>query len=185
MLNKGNMVSAAYTQRLSRPGIWHLNPYVNDSDPMNISYGNPDLESVKRNTITLGYRKASQNWNLSVNLTNSFTRNNIEQIRRVNEQGISIATYENIGKNSNARMDINFSFRSGQRLSININGAVAYTKVSSQDLNLENDGFNFNGGASCNTALWKGGMLNLNAYLTAIKNAGYALHFYGIQPAIS
>ncbi|HBG24841.1 MAG TPA: hypothetical protein DEO54_03410 [Rikenellaceae bacterium] len=165
MLNKGNMVSAAYTQRLSRPGIWHLNPYVNDSDPMNISYGNPDLESVKRNTITLGYRKASQNWNLSVNLTNSFTRNNIEQIRRVNEQGISIATYENIGKNSNARMDINFSFRSGQRLSININGAVAYTKVSSQDLNLENDGFNFNGGASCNTSLWKGGMLNLNAYL--------------------
>lgn len=165
ILSGGNLVTAGYTQRLSRPGIWHLNPYVNDSDPMNISYGNPDLESVIRNTFTLGYRKSSQVWNLSLNLTGSFTSNNIEQIRRVNELGVSIATYENIGKNNNILMNVNFSYRAGQKLTININGAAAYTKVSSDELNLENDGLSFNGGLSGTSSLWKGGNLSFNAYL--------------------
>ncbi|MDP3452056.1 MAG: outer membrane beta-barrel family protein, partial [Bacteroidales bacterium] len=165
MIKGGNMLSAGYTQRLSRPGIWHLNPYVNDSDPMNIYYGNPDLESVIRNTFTLGYRKASQVWNLSLNLTGSFTRNNIEQIRRVNDLGISISTYENIGRNNNVRMNVNFSYRAGQRVTLNINGAAAYTKVSSEDLNLVNDGLTFNGGLSGTANLWKGGIFNFNAFL--------------------
>ena len=38
-LKDGKNLKLSYTQRLSRPGIWYLNPYVNDIDPMNISYG--------------------------------------------------------------------------------------------------------------------------------------------------
>jgi len=165
MLNGGNLVSASFTQRLGRPGISHLNPYTNDSDPMNISYGNPDLETVIKNTFTLGYRKASQSWNLNLNLTGSFTKNNIEQIRRVNESGISITTYENIGKNTNFKMDVNFSYRMGYKITVNLNGSASYTKVSSGNLNLTNDGFSFNGGLSGTAALWKGGTFSLNSYL--------------------
>ncbi|MCA1761232.1 MAG: outer membrane beta-barrel family protein, partial [Bacteroidales bacterium] len=33
---KGRSLKFSYTNRLSRPGIWYLNPYYNDSDPMNI-----------------------------------------------------------------------------------------------------------------------------------------------------
>ena len=38
---------ASYNMRISRPGIWFLNPFTDTSNPTAISYGNPDLESVK------------------------------------------------------------------------------------------------------------------------------------------
>ncbi len=165
MLKKGQSLSAAFTQRLNRPGIWHLNPYVNDTDPMNISYGNPDLETVRRNSVNLGYRKSSMSWNLGLNLMGNFTKNNIEQIRRIYENGVTHSTYENIGKNNSYRLNVNFSYRSGQKYSVNLNGAVSYTTVSSLDNSLQNDGFSFNGGINGNVALWKKANMNFNGYM--------------------
>lgn len=165
MLKKGNSVSASFTQRLNRPGIWHLNPYVNDNDPMNISYGNPNLETVRRNSITLGYRKSSQTWNLNVNLNGNFTRNNIERIRRVDADGISRSTYENIGINRNYRLNFNYSYRRGEKLNIYVNGGIAYTTISSPELNLSNDGLSYFGGAGLSAKVWEKGTVNLNGFV--------------------
>ena len=165
MLKKGNMLSFAFTQRLNRPGIWYLNPYVNDSDPMNIRYGNPELETVRRNSISLGYRKASLKWNFGVNLSGNFSVNNIEEIQRIDENGVRSTTYENIGKNSSYRMNVNYSYRAGEKLNLNVNGAVSYTTVSSADMNLENDGFSFNGGMSASAALWKKATISFDSYI--------------------
>ncbi len=165
MLKKGNSVSASFTQRLNRPGIWHLNPYVNDNDPMNISYGNPNLETVRRNSITFGYRKSSQTWNLNVNLNGNFTRNNIERIRRVDADGISRSTYENIGINRNYRLNFNYSYRRGEKLNIYVNGGIAYTTISSPELNLSNDGLSYFGGAGLSAKVWEKGTVNLNGFV--------------------
>lgn len=165
MLKKGNSVSASFTQRLNRPGIWYLNPYVNDNDPMNISYGNPNLETVRRNSITFGYRKSSQTWNLNVNLNGNFTRNNIERIRRVDADGISRSTYENIGINRNYRLNFNYSYRRGEKLNIYVNGGIAYTTISSPELNLSNDGLSYFGGAGLSAKVWEKGTVNLNGFV--------------------
>lgn len=165
MLKKGNSLSASFTQRLNRPGIWHLNPYVNDNDPMNISYGNPNLETVRRNAITIGYRKSSQTWNLSVNLAGNFTRNNIERIRRVDAEGISRTTYENIGINRNYRLNFNYSYRKGEKLNLYVNGGIAYTSISSPEMNLSNDGVSYYGGAGLSAKVWNKGTVNLNGFV--------------------
>lgn len=52
----------------------------------------------RRNSISLGYRKSSQKWNLGLNLSGDFTKNNIENIRRVDASGVRISTYENTRK---------------------------------------------------------------------------------------
>ena len=165
MLKKGNSVTASFTQRLNRPGIWYLNPYVNDTDPMNISYGNPNLETVRRNSVTLGYRKASQKWNLNVGLNGNSTKNNIERIRRVGENGVSVSTYENIGINKNLRLNLSYSYRMGEKFSIYLNGSTAYSTISSPELGLTNEGFSFNGGFGGSVGLWKKGTFNCNAYV--------------------
>lgn len=165
MLKKGSSVSAAYTQRLNRPGIWYLNPYVNDSNPMSISYGNPDLQTVRRNSINLGYRKSSQKWNLGLNLFGDFTKNNIERITRVNESGVSLSTYENIGKNSSLRLNVNYSYRYKEKFNLYLNGSVAYTTISSAELALKNSGFSYNGGLGGSVGLWKKANFNFNAYI--------------------
>ena len=165
MLKKGNSVTASFTQRLNRPGIWYLNPYVNDTDPMNISYGNPNLETVRRNSVTLGYRKASQKWNLNLSLNGNSTKNNIERIRRVGENGVSVSTYENIGINRNLRLNFSYSYRMGEKFSIYLNGSTGYATISSAELGLTNDGFSFNGGLGGSAGLWKKGYFNFNAYV--------------------
>ncbi|MDD3033906.1 MAG: outer membrane beta-barrel family protein [Bacteroidales bacterium] len=165
MLKKGRILSFSYTQRLSRPGIWYLNPYVNDSDPMNISYGNPNLESIKRNSLGIGYRRSSQNWNIGLNLGADFTKNSIERVSVVDGDGIRTTTYKNIGKSSVCRLGVSYSYRHREKFNLYINGAVSYAKVSSTQLALDNSGFNINGTIGSNIGLWKKGMLNLNAYL--------------------
>lgn len=165
MESGGHIFSLSYTQRLNRPGIHYLNPYINDSNPMNISYGNPDLKSVKRDAISLSYMKASLSWNLGLTLGADFTRNNIENIRRVNQSGISISTYENIGRNQNYTLNINYSYRAGTKLNLFVNGSVVYTVISSKELELSNSGFGYSGGLGANLNLWKGGSLNANAFI--------------------
>jgi len=165
MLKKGRVLSVAYTQRLNRPGIWHLNPYVNDSDPMNISFGNPNLETVKRNSINLGYRQSSQRWNIGLNLSGDFTKNNIERISQVDVSGVRNSTYKNIGKSSIYRLNANYSYRYGEKFNVYVNGAVSYAAVSSEELDLDNNGFNINGTLGGSVGLWKKATFNFSAYL--------------------
>lgn len=44
-----------YNMRIYRPGIWYLNPYLNDTDPSYISQGNSELDSEKSHAFNLSY----------------------------------------------------------------------------------------------------------------------------------
>lgn len=48
-----------YNMRIYRPGIWSLNPYLNDTDPSYISQGNPELDSEKSHAFNLSYSNLS------------------------------------------------------------------------------------------------------------------------------
>lgn len=52
-----NSLKISYTYRIQRPGYRDLNPFINLSDPHNISIGNPDLKPEIQNRIELGYNK--------------------------------------------------------------------------------------------------------------------------------
>ncbi|MEN6619664.1 MAG: outer membrane beta-barrel family protein [Rikenellaceae bacterium] len=165
LLKKGSVLSLAFTQRLNRPGIWYLNPYVNDSDPMNISFGNPDLKTVRRNSINAGFRKSSQRWNLGLNIMANFTKNNVESITRVEPSGARITTYDNIGVNNSYRLNTNYSYRYDTKFNFNLNFSMAYTTVSTYNSDLKNSGFSFNGGFGSSAGLWKKATFDCGVYL--------------------
>lgn len=54
-------MTVSYTQRLTRPYIWDLNPNADASDPKNIIIGNPALqpEIAKQAELTYGWNKGS------------------------------------------------------------------------------------------------------------------------------
>ena len=132
---------------------------------MNISYGNPDLSTVIRNTVTAGYRKSSQKWNIGINLSGFFTTNNIERITFMDGDGISHSTYQNIGKNQSFRLNANFSFRQGQKWSINFNGGTAYSHVAYSESGLSNSGVSFQGSCNGNLMPWKGSTIFAGIFL--------------------
>jgi outer membrane receptor protein involved in Fe transport len=53
-----NSLKLSYSYRIQRPDYRDLNPFINLSDPHNISIGNPNLKPEVQNRIELGYNKS-------------------------------------------------------------------------------------------------------------------------------
>lgn len=161
-MKKGQNMKFSYTQRLSRPGIWYLNPYVNDLDPLNISYGNPKLDAEISHTFDFSYGKFSPKYNFNISLNSAFTNNSIESVSTMQANGVKTTTYENIGKNQRYGGYIFGSVNALKRkLSLNTNIGGNYSILESNDgRGLKNDGFSYNGYISCRYTAWKNGTIS-------------------------
>ena len=142
-----------YNMRIYRPGIWYLNPYLNDSNPTNITQGNPNLDSEKSHAFNLSYSNFTQKFNVNVSLRYSFTNNSIEQIsemvpdteieglKETTGKEVLYSTYQNIGKTKNASLSgyINWNATSNTRIYANIYGNYSYMEGAN---GLKNEGWN-------------------------------------------
>ncbi|RYY21354.1 MAG: TonB-dependent receptor, partial [Sphingobacteriaceae bacterium] len=75
---KTSSINLGFTQRIQRPGIWQLNPFVDLSNTKFISTGNPDLKPELNNTFELTYSnfaKGSVNFGLSYAFSNNSIQN--------------------------------------------------------------------------------------------------------------
>lgn len=131
---------AGYKMRISRPGISYLNPYINDSNPMNISQGNPNLKSEKSHQFDISYGNFSNKLNINLSLTYSFTNNSMESISSlVNDNTIAglpnptgkdviYSTYANIGNRKTAAMQayVSWNMTKTTVFSSNMYGSWSY-----------------------------------------------------------
>ena len=116
----------SYTQRLERPGLWYLNPYVNRVDPKNISYGNPDLVATRSHAFELAHSAFIKNSSLNSSLFYNFTNNAIQEFTTLHGD-TSITTYDNIGKVQNAGINVNGNLNLTKKLNLNLNSVVDFT----------------------------------------------------------
>lgn len=143
-----------YNMRIYRPGIWYLNPYLNDSNPTHISQGNPNLDSEKSHSFNLSYSNFTQKFNINVSMRYSFTNNSIENITELvsdetlvdkglqNPTGKDVlySTYQNIGKSRGASLSgyANWNATSSTRIYMNLYGSYSYMEDGK---GLKNDGW--------------------------------------------
>ncbi|MDR2469806.1 MAG: TonB-dependent receptor, partial [Tannerella sp.] len=140
-LKPAQTLKASYTQRLFRPGIWALNPYVNDIDPLNISYGNPNLDAEVSHAFSLSYGQFTPKFNINLDLSSSITNNAVEQYSRIEGDGVRHQTFGNIGSNQRYGLNIYTSCRVGSKFSVNLNGRINYAILdSNNELNFHNEG---------------------------------------------
>jgi outer membrane receptor protein involved in Fe transport len=188
MPKSGQTIKLSYTQRLSRPGIWYLNPYVNDIDSMNINYGNPALKAEVSHSFELGYTYFTPKFNFSATSSGSFVNNSIESISKVQANGATITTYENIGKNQRYGLSLYISYRPSAKLNIYFNGSSSYSKLETNNgYNITNEGFNYNGSLGGRWTLWKDGSVNINSgiYSPTIMLQGKSPAFYYTSIGVS
>lgn len=160
-LNKGQNVKLSYTQRLSRPSIYYLNPYINDTDPLNINYGNPNLDAEVSHTFDLSYGRFSNKYNINLSMNGALTNNSIVSLQTINASGVKTTTYKNIGKNQNFGGYLYGSLRPNSKFTISTNVAIRYSILESNDgRNLKNEGFSYNGSLNMRYTLWKNGSIS-------------------------
>lgn len=143
----------AYTLRLQRPGISHLNPYVNDLDPKNISYGNPELTTEKTNGVELGYNRFSRSVTFDASVYTRFTNNAIQSQVFVRSDGTQERTFANTGKRENYGLSLYGSLRPNANLSFSFNFQTDYANLSGVDrdgIALKKTGWSSNVGGSFN-----------------------------------
>ena len=142
-----------YNMRIYRPGIWNLNPYLDDSNPTSYRQGNPDLVSEKSHSVSLSYNYFSTKLSTSLTANYSFTNNSIESVSTfVNDTEIEGAqyptgksvlytTYRNIGKSRRANLSgyVNYNPFTTTRIYANIYGTWQYITDGAQ---LSNRGWN-------------------------------------------
>jgi hypothetical protein len=161
-LKKNQNIKLSYTQRLSRPGIWYLNPFYNDIDPLNVRYGNPKLNSEIAHSFNFTYGKFTPKYNFNLNLSSSFTNNSITSYTKLQPDGVSITTYENIGKNQNFGAYIYGSVKVGKMVNLNTNLGINYMELErGGDMGISNEGFRYNSSLSVRVTTWKNGTFSL------------------------
>ena len=163
---------AVYNMRISRPGIWYLNPFRNTSNPTSISYGNPDLETEKSHSLGLNFSSFSAKFNVNASLNYSFVDNGIERYSFMNN-GVMESTYGNIGHTKRTSLSLWMNWNPGTktRLSINASGTYADFKSNEPFLQQRNSGFY--------------GNLFLNAQQTLPWDLRFSLYGGGSSPYIS
>ena len=129
-----------YNMRIYRPGIWYLNPYLDDSNPNNISQGNPNLDSEKSHSFSLGYSNFSTKLNFNLTASYSFTNNSIESYASlINDKNIAgvenptgknvlYSTYRNIGKTRSVNFNgyLSWNITSTTNFYTNVFGGYTY-----------------------------------------------------------
>jgi hypothetical protein len=92
-------VSLSYNQRLQRPAITHLNPFIQNNDSFNISFGNPELDAQTIHVITLQTNMTKGKTSFGFTFSNRFSNNMIVSLNSFNaSNGKRSTTFYNIGK---------------------------------------------------------------------------------------
>nr|WP_262904165.1 outer membrane beta-barrel family protein [Chryseobacterium tagetis] len=109
--NNGTL-KLAYTRRVERPEYSELNPFLNISDPHNITTGNPSLKPEIGDNMEFGYSKNLGNGgNISMTLVERINSQDLKQITTfypvftangVDYTNVSVSSRDNIGKEYNS-----------------------------------------------------------------------------------
>jgi ferric enterobactin receptor len=125
---KDQTLKIAYTRRIERPDYSELNPFMNLSDPRNITTGNPALKPEIGDNTELGYSKTFENGgNIYIALVERINSQDLKQITTfypeymINDSvytNVSVSTRQNIGKEYNSGGIITGSFPVTEKLNL-------------------------------------------------------------------
>ncbi len=154
--SRQNNIRINYTGRTDQPSIRQLSPVEDVSDPLNISYGNPNLKPTFNHGLSIRYRNSNPQKNRSYMFTTNagFTVNEIVRTRITDlETGRKESTFVNM----NGNWSISGRFTTNQPL---ISNKLSISSSSSGSYNNSN-GFS-NGEENTSKRLNLREMLNLN-----------------------
>ncbi len=130
---KSSSLNFGYTNRISRPSIYQLNPFVNRSNPQYISTGNPNLQPEVNHNFELNYSNFSKS-SINIVLSYSYSKNSIQSVSSLQVDSganntldtVTLSTYQNLGSNSTLGLNFNLSFSIIKDLTVSINGQTSH-----------------------------------------------------------
>jgi hypothetical protein len=127
--NNSNTVTIGWMQRIKRPNIYKLNPFVDRSNPSVESSGNPALLPTTINELQLGY-SSTKKLSVTLGVAYGFAKGLDMRVASFDPvKNITRVTFENIGKATRTGCDFSLSYPISKRWNASVNGNAAYFKA--------------------------------------------------------
>ena len=167
-VKEGHNLSLSYSERLSRPGISTLSPYVTRT-ATSISYGNPDLKTGVSHTLRMKYAWMNNKWTVSPEFLTMFSNNRVANYAFVDDNGLINQTYLNHGRTRAYALQTSLSYRPSQKLQLATDIRVGYFEDGIPSENIAVKGWAFSESVNATIALWKGARLTISEYLAKMQ----------------
>ena len=143
-LSQGSNLGLTYNMRISRPGISYLNPYVDKSNPIAVTYGNPELDVEKNHNLSLVYNLFTSKLMVNLNLHHNFVDNAISQYSFYDSDNLLNTTYGNVVQRHQTGLSGYVNYLLTKDTRIFFNGGLNYIDLNSDVLGQSNSGWTFN-----------------------------------------
>jgi outer membrane receptor protein involved in Fe transport len=185
---KSQTVKVSYTQRIQRPLVWYLNPWINRTDTLNQITGNPYLDPELNHAAELAYNLNTKK-GLSVNSAFywNYTDNAIEYLATVSPEGVSINSPQNIAQRKVYGLNVYLSGQPNKNWNLSGGGNLRYNDLTSVALNQQNRGWVWNLNMNTTYKLPKNYSLQANGGINSGwislqgKNTGFYWHGVAIK----
>jgi outer membrane receptor protein involved in Fe transport len=138
-IGEDNSIKLSYSRRINRPGTEELSPYINTTDPKNMSQGNPYLLPEKGERIELTYSQEIKN--LGSMMLTVFQRNSNQDIQpyvvyypslQVGDSvyyNVNLSKPQNIGLEKNTGVNLFGDLKITTAFSVRTNISYYYRKI--------------------------------------------------------
>lgn len=178
---KDQRVRLNYSQRIQRPSITFLNPYVNSVDPKNIQSGNPFLEPELAHSVEGAY-STFLTGGTTINLTvfGRQTNNAIERVTTVDSSGVSNSTYRNIARNATYGTNLFGAVKPMKGWNLSGSIALNYNILNSPALRTNNRNWSYQFNLNTSVQLPKNASIQANGSYTSrrIQLQGQSSGYY-------
>lgn len=105
-LSQSQKLQVNYTRRINRPSVRSLNPFIDLADPLNISFGNPNLNPELINSFELSHLWTGKNTSLTSSLFYRQTNNEVTRFRTLRSDGVTEQTFLNLNRSQNYGLEL-------------------------------------------------------------------------------
>ena len=120
-----NFITAGYSYRTNRPGIWQLEPYITYEDYYTKKVGNPDINPEYIHSAEVGYRKTiAEEHTISVTGYYRHRDGVRETIRVAHEPGVTLDSLINAGMDRTWGIELSAHTKATRWWSMTINASV-------------------------------------------------------------
>jgi ferric enterobactin receptor len=128
----GHTLRLSFSRRIQRPNIYFLNPYVNQSSPNNVYYGNPTLSPELTNAYELTYSTFGKKTSLNASGYVRYTGNSIERYNLYNQVlARTESTYGNLATNATYGLSLYGSLKPVTAVNLSSNVTLNYNRLAS------------------------------------------------------
>ena len=127
-VSNSQQLAFSYKMKPIRPSIWVLNPYKSQSNPYELSFGNPELESELHHGLDLSYTLFSNKYYFNLNAGYTHTNNAIMPIQYWSTENSNVLcrTYDNAGMHRVPNLSFWVNWRPLMPLSLLLHGNFKY-----------------------------------------------------------